>query len=529
MQKFKFIVIDDQGVAVGWGRVFENFLRSNRYVENREATPNDDDSNSMNYKILNWETNFNYDSAFEYLKNNQDEYDFYFIDLKMDNHNFAPREDDLYDAYLGGLKFVNVLKKNRKPKIIFSGATETVGLIQHYKLIENRIDDIIFGRIEQDSYMKEIEEKIDNYLRSRQIEIISPLPLSFLKKLRRRLENNEDWDIDDIPDNKKENKSENWSLQTLFPKQANKIMEINEYDMDDIDEEADETIAEKKNYIRDILDSDWRKLMKTGFLNHPSQKYCRFKDPMKNVETMDFGVLNKTRHYKKLTAFSAFKDCGELDNLRDNIFHGVTVETPGGSEDYKIAYLPHLDNPISVIDYFLKILKGKEIDRPINECLRGWCVDYGIYPIDVAYISNIVFHNKRHIDKDAEIDFDFFDDEENETINFTWSYSKASYSDNEIYQKIIGMYSKFIAANKNLKVLEDSGMSDICKIVCFRYRGEVKFEFGHYKLRAVHDPETFLTDEEENAELKNLEGFVKIFLVKSDEYINGPRLSVFIS
>lgn len=499
-KKFKFIVIDDKRKTTesGWLNVFETFITPYGYLERiLDSYPDqayDNNSYSMNYVIYAPDTEQTFDKAWKHLRENQNDYDFYLIDLKMDDHNFKPGPpyvlrpiDKLASGerslYVAGLYLLSVIDYNEKPKIFFSGASETNQLMLYYRFFEGRLNDTILGKIESETYKRKIETFIDTYLRQRQIQVIDSQPIYLRKELKDRLcEHSGLWDKADIPDDGTEesrrNRSECWSLRTLFPKQINKMENGRDADV-------------MKQYIVDILDRDWRKLMWAdeevgGFLCHPKFGE-RLRDAQKSVRSLDFRLgSQKVSHYKKLTDLSAFNNgADEADALRDLVLMA-------GEDEYKIGYRHNRNDkaePQSVIDYFCKIDKI-EPTRNWYRLWRNLCEFFGIYPVDIAYISDIAFHNRRHLPGEPLPSFSCSYRLELKgkvnSVDFMWSYDTFPPPE-EILNKALRARDKLKQLedpNNDPRELSDSGFSDIGKIICGRYRGTVEFRTGKYCVRA---------------------------------------------
>ena len=480
--KFKFIVIDDRNAidgAVGWqGSIF--MMQELGYIERRDEIDEYDNSLAMSYKVLNPLTGYDFDKATKYLDRNKDSYDFYLIDLWLNEVGFRPTTgytdkirnlDEYVDEakkpeFVAGLEFIKYLEKNRKPKIFYTAFDTPRKLIRYLNLIKSRWDDILLTELTKKTYNAEFEKHLDKYLRQRQVEIIYSQPIDFRKELKDRLDKPDSWSKYDILDDKEEESY--WSLRTLFPKQINRM-------------ESGEDPDSMKQYIENILDLDWRRLIsdgREGLLVHPTKE--RLEYFLKGVEDLDFEEITAkaTGLYKRFTDLKHFTtNIQDLRNLRDFILTAKTTNKEI-EQDYYINCEPTATaakdkadyTGQSLIDYFQELLLDYTWDEIFSGCVEI-CREYGIYPFDIAYISHIAFHNERHNARPK-----FCIKKKGETIQFIWSYPESA---EEVFKEDLTLYRKLSSdSNQEPKRLSDCGYADICKIICWRYNGTVEFSSG---------------------------------------------------
>ena len=412
------------------------------------------------------------------------------IDLsEMDDINQYRKES-------GGFIIANSLAYDAGLKIIYSATEHTEQMRLSIRLLSNYMEGLgnlhlldISG-INQSTHQGTFEQTnreslvkiIDSHIRNLQNEIIDLQSVKLRNQLKNRLEGEDEdnnWDTHDIPDDGTEESRKNpekcWSLRTLFPKQINRI-------------EKSECVEAMKQYIKDILNRDWRHLMKEGFLNHPFDpknqvlKFGgRLEDAKETVQSLDFRTVeDKTCHYKRLTDLPAFIHDKELNQLRDRI---LTAEVNGTTQrEYQIAYQhDECTEPEwqSIVGYFSSIYP-KEADWFDRWC--DFCINFGIYPMDIAYISHIAFDNRRHVLTEPLPRFSY--EKDGDCVHFVWFYDNLP---KKMSTSAMEVYKDFSIAMEKPQKLDDSGMSDLCKIICWRYRGIVEFRYGQYCVRATRN------------------------------------------
>lgn len=550
MKKFSFLMVDDEGdksSTTGWYRVVK-FLNSAKYLKCNNFYPNNwgneeyfVNNNTMRYAIFSSENNKTFEHAKDDIKETFNSFDMLFMDLKFDKNkpfvnnsnctikNLVVEDIDISDIkegqipdYLAGMDLINLLPQDSmKPKFIFSGADETKSFIGYTKLLSNRFTDIFFARYHEGMEGLEILiPYIDSYLKKRQTETCQRQSVDTIKKLKEIIksccrDNCESCDIELIPDNPNIDDSEKWSLRTLFPKQINSIEENIE-------------VEKNKQYILDVLEADWRKLMSIGILNHPNDpKGCHWdiEKAKQLVKCLDFQKEDKVNHYKQIIDIPKFDD--NIQCLRDYIIN-----------DYKIAYHnshsniskqpEHLQN---VKEYFNSLTLCENANKGNNwwyTKLVSMCQNYGVYPLDIAYISHIAYQNSEY-NRNKPCFSPIIEDKD--YILFIWNYPESANQD--IFKENSKLYGKLKQSNDEPESLSDSGFSDISKIVCWRYRGMVELRSGCFGIRAIRD----LTNDYIANEINNnnkiikteLDDIIKVLSIKFNDNINGTSLRISIN
>lgn len=423
--------------------------------------------------------------------------------------------------FTAGMYLIDLLPYNPgKPKFVFSAATETKDFIKYTELLSSRFlgNDLFFAA----DYSKGIEglkklcKPLDSYLRKRQVEICQKQQIEILVELKGIVKNMKsgekcsrcDCDKELIPDNPTDTNGEKWTLRTLFPKQINSI-------------EANIDVEENKKHILEVLKADWRKLMKNwkngnGILTHPKpMKKDVFENCMNIAEILDFEVEDKAIKYKQLKRLPDFdkSDKVKTNSLRDKIIINEHCE-----DEYKISYLP-TENLNSVKNYFEStslVLCNEEIVNNWNLELKGFCENYGIYPIDIVYISHIAHLNSSRANNKQPC-FGF-DTKKPEKISFIWDYNTNVVNPNE--DKVL---QKCREANEDIQTLKDEGLSDICKIVCWRYRGEFELCLGNIRyliLRDLQNNDYYVNEYNAKHEEIDVTSVIKILKL---QYNNGNQ------
>ncbi len=293
MKKYSFVILDDenqQTASGGWKRVFDLFLIPKNYVKKGSTDITLSDSSTFIENAEPLEVQFfkpendSYSAIYEKISKEdfQAKKDIYFIDMNWNNTESIKStnveeknlEDISFDditkgkipSVLAGLNLLNILPKNDKPKIVFSGSDKTENIRKVFKLLSNRVltDDILIGEMTGggvDNYIDKVEQKVDAYLQARQIAIINRQTANKIQELNEIIKAwNGSIDKADeplIPDNGTDTNPENcWSLRTLFPKQVNRI-------------ELGTDIEENKKVIYEVLNElNFRKIYKWIVFSH---------------------------------------------------------------------------------------------------------------------------------------------------------------------------------------------------------------------------------------------------------------------
>ena len=473
MRKFNFIIIDDEFSASaheGWGRVM-SFLHIRFYLLAGVENINDTGNASLNYSIFSKENKKTFNQAKEHLSLHKNDYDFFFFDIDLankDNAFFSGEDQKIYltkkfeklnseekSVHLAGLEFINVLSKDKRPKIFFSGSADLQILLQYFNLIKNRLDDVLFADLKLgNEFAVRICRVLDDYILRRQYEVCMKMSSEdsdvALKNLRAG-----HFDAPCIPNST--DKSDMWSLRSLFPKQCNMITRL--YKNDFSVEETENLILNIENII-----ISYPNLLKTlSSFAHDSEIQLKNK------------LLKSTVHFLKEKEFG-----------KDNFKNGVTfipltnflnIESPSEVTSFKENIS---NNPWE----FKSHASSQVIIEPhiITECL----LSYGFYPGYLDYILGIVKNNAQKMNQKVKIEKYQFrtnsaqkmkqleieivvkgTDKPITTENLERARKKGSFAKND---------SCFCGANSE-------GIEDILKIVCFRYNGSFEFITLNYTVR----------------------------------------------
>jgi len=459
LKKFSVVIIDDKAIY-GWHNSIDVIFR-NRYIYYNDVNDIISNNTQFNFSIFSPISNCeitNLSNAISQIKSKQD-YDIYVIDIDLSNAKFA---DGFDYTELAGLYFLDETQINHSPKILYSGSPKTEELFKYLNMFRKRLIDAIPIRVEDQKLSDEasrnkLEQRIDLYFKKRQIAVIYLQNHTVKRSLIHKV-NNSQWDDLCVPDNGEESCEEYWSIRTLFPKQVLQIetaSESSDYLPEGYhDQEREQNlIEENKLYILSILRSDWRELMKKGFLNHPdTTKLDNLAiDTVKDLEFTIEGTKISS-HYKLLTKYDQWNHLSGGDSLRDNVIKDIPM---------------YFD-----LEPFTLAAPSWQLE------LENWCKNFGIYPHDIKYLSYIASINKRHVN-DVTPSLEVQRDNIAGVLKFVWTYNgvkEEKLRADKLKDKIESAFS----GKRN--VLEDAGITDLIKILCFRYRGGVEFRGGSVKI-----------------------------------------------
>jgi hypothetical protein len=296
MKKYSFVILDDENQKTssgGWKRVFDLFLIPKNYVKKGSADITLSDTSTFIQNAEPIEVQFfkpendSYSTIYDKIskKDYQAKKDIYFIDMNWDNEDSVKDTNVIRDmtlekitlaeisngkmpSELAGLNLLNILQRDNKPKIFFSASNRTENIRKVFKLLSNRVltDDVLIGEMTgagPNNYIDEVERKVDAYLQSRQIAIITRQKADKIQELNEIVKawtgSIDKADEPLIPDNRTDTDPEScWSLRTLFPKQVNRI------ELGTDEEENKKIIYEALNEL------EFRKIYKWIVFNHGS-------------------------------------------------------------------------------------------------------------------------------------------------------------------------------------------------------------------------------------------------------------------
>ncbi len=510
MKKFKFCIVDDQGpTAQGFTRIL-NLLKRHNYLidygnynsiqisDNQDMESgfgwNEEKQQSMDFRVfssklkirpivrsenlVSQKNGFTFCEAFETFFNEVDVYDFYVFDINFDVGAMDPTSSEnqckealKYSAKsapqkteAGRYSFLEPLLKisrlQSRPIFVYSAAPET-------QQIRSFIDSSAFYKsvcimeIESGSYSLDADNpffQLDSYLRNKQKKLLHYQSPDFLEELIERVENDLDWDKPDIPDC---DENDHWSLKTLFPRQINSIEACNAVLNRKMPHYGRllSKIEEHKKEISIICQADWRTLCGKLF-NHPlspnteNNKIDIVKDLVNSLDfKIESGPKKIEEKYSRLTDLPVYEK-NELNKLR--LFTIKNVQFIGR------------DN---VIQYFSEI---EDRDNWLP-CWEDYARNFGIYPIDIAYLNHIAQLNSNHFENISCPEVTIQKTKNASVLEMKWLYP--SLPDNEnIFDENGKLFKKMNADRTG--VLKDEGISDFCNIVCWRYKGTFQFQSG---------------------------------------------------
>ncbi|MEI9808564.1 MAG: hypothetical protein WDO16_12225 [Bacteroidota bacterium] len=478
LKKFHFIVIDDEsGPINGWQRV-TSLLSNMIYLKDMVESPIDNDHNTMNYTIFTKQSgtgtakNTTFIEAIQNLKENHRDYDFFFFDINLANSDekfmgeaiseFPRKTVDKLNhgeksAFIAGLEFINVLQKDDRPKIFFSGSTEARSFLRFIWYVQNRFDDVTFEDFDKgNEFIDKVMNKLNTYILQKQLQICVNLNQSQISDITSLLHKKE-FDTPCIPCI--DDKSQQWSLRTLFPRQCNLIENyeqceaVNEKEREEYEKTVDDLTNEIKNItinfptlFQDICNNGSHiKDHKDASGKTKDEQVAHFSSILRSLKDKEF----KKDGFKKGVSFTPIEnlilsiDEGMIKSLRNDIQnHGWP---------YIQSYLGHDSEPF-----------------------RKWMSQYGLYPGYVDYILGILDNNIRsrgQVVLQAKVT----------SVDGHFELSVTSESSRPVETiHLNGFQKKGIGTpNDNFFYGECSeGIQDIIKIICFRYRGKYQVISG---------------------------------------------------
>jgi hypothetical protein len=499
VKQFRFVIVDDRGGQDGYERFIAQ-LKHRKYLREAETRLSLDpatlgwnvDDQPMRFRILTSDIHrsglgFSFCKALDVFDREKELFDFFVFDLAFVHGAMDPTncheecaEARLYQnpelqvteasageksRYLGGLSFLLRTELDSRPKLICSAAAQTEVFRQSLNLLSDRLRDIFFVEPDVSSYADRTTAAptterafaaLDRYLRSRQVRVVSRLSSAVRTAVVSRLTTGAELDTPDIVELGEE-AGEGWSLRTLFPRECRLI-----------EEEGDEAA---KNTVLELLTGrrDWPALIGNGgLLDHPNPAKIDVAEHFEAARNLDFGVdVGKPyRPLTKLRSRGVLFEPGRQAMLADLVV--LAGAAAGGQEwrepDCLVQFLPSSDRPVSIADYFGSL----GLTRPYVS-LKSWCKNFGLYPMDIAYVSHIAHHNDRHSDSRGVR----FSVARNQTLRFEWLYELPAASD--VFDDESRLVHRIVDAARRPQILGDEGFGDIARIVCWRYRGTLEF------------------------------------------------------
>lgn len=519
MKNYSFVILDDENQHTqsgGWKRVFDLFLIPKNYIKKKstDITLSDNSTFIKNAEPLEVQffkpENDSYSAVYEKISNVnfQEKKDIYFIDMNWNNADsikgtnveeknleeitFSDITKGKTPSVLAGLNLLNILPKNDKPKIVFSGSDKTENIRKVFKLLSNRVltDDILIGEMTgggTNNYIDEVERKVDTYLQSRQIAIINRQTANKIQELNEIVK---EWNgnVDNadkllIPDNGTETNPENcWSLRTLFPKQVNRI----ELGMDV--EKNKEDILECLNNLSFPAIYDW---LVHHHGNIKGKEYAKIKiDKVvqdRFASLPSFNLLKSDKiPYKD---FSEIIDYENYDfiTVRDMLFRGTNFQSilP---ENQVVTENCGLNN--------IEAFKLSENNKQNSPAIRQMA-EYGLYIGDLKLFYDIIESNAK---------YNFSDKFKSKNEQLPKPKLVLDYCNNTITVRI-SYYSDpifFKSATVNLKPVHDKmnslltnksswnqidqlGPSQIFKVLSHRYKTSLEMRIGKFSFTASRD------------------------------------------
>lgn len=521
MRRFEFVIVDDQHSEDGYDR-FIQLLRRRCYLLKREVWLSEeresrgwnlDTVQPMHFRVLTSyiygrDQGFSFCEALDLFQRDKDRFDFYVFDLDFSSGRMNPTmrsggrrlnecpEALLYDdpnrqakdasathksPALAGLSFLLRTGLDDRPKFICSAAERAAEFRRYLALLEARLRDVFLIEVDPKIYSVLSEDTtrafdaLDRYLRSRQARVLNILPPEFRKRLVERVQSREGLDVADIPagPSSREVANDCWSLRTLFPREIIIV------------EAGAEGAKSEQDALVDLLlgRRDWAALMRDGLLNHPIELKERVDEYIERTVAIDFRVEgNAPRAYRPLTALPAFRKIVEalpnananaqcdLQSLRDTIIEGH-------EESCLVEFLgPGPAGGMRVCDYFGSL----GVRDPV--AVTSWCKNFGVYPMDLGYVSHIAFHNARRHSPGASVEFTCSKLGEDK-LWLEWRCDGVVPA--AVFSQDSKMASKVREASQRPECLWDEGFGDLARIVCGRYKGILEFASGRCRLRAT--------------------------------------------
>lgn len=512
MQKFKFLVLDDESgdniIRLGWKRIIDH-LYLNDFISNMDTNMISDweiDFHILSPSKIGKFDPYNFDTSIDYINNHQNEFDIFIFDLKLDSDNFGINRkiyvnkkiescfDNERSINVAGLDFVNQLPIDERPKICFSGSTDIIDILPYLALIKSRWSDILIGDFNNEAYKKEIITVIDYYLCKKQQELAFYISNEIKNHISEYLSENSTNNFNESSNIKI--KDEIWSLRTLFPRQMNLF-------------KNKKTIVSAVKYIENVLYESQQSLLKQ-LLNHPET--MKIKEIIRSFNKIDFIVKNqKAKRYIPIHSNS---------DIVQKSYSGYTIRN--AIIEYTIKnYLPFENMNLELCNYLSMVLK-----YPMNnfkEYLADLSKNYGIYFLDIAYITNIICQNTSHAGcNPIDVKLEIRENEDCKILSFQWTNPNPTQSD-KIFNQGSLFFRRIEQANENIYNVETEGWVDILRIVFVRYSANIYFFSSKRVIKIWKDGkicateidcESLSNDLKKIKQLSNMEQFFVLNIMK---------------
>ena len=383
----------------------------------------------------------------------------FFIDLNFTTNNTNAPWDNINGELpytLAGMRFLQKLPIDDRPKIIFSGAEETKWFTWLFSALGNRIlsNDTRIGKLGAGVYTNEIHSTLEAYFYKKQATVCRNLSQEKISELVTRLDNNK-FDTFDIPDI--ENDDFVWSLRSLFPKEINNLTD------------------ENKKYIISLLEMDFRKTIIKLATWHDAHVNTIFESHAKHLD-MKVGTKNgQAIEYESLEKFFKNVNLTDLTTVRAKLYNSFDSENGGfkWADEIKSKYK----------------LTNAHIDFNSKETLVR---KYGIYWGQLLYIVNIAHMNYTNYNSDNNSQFSISVQENSNQLSIKIECGETK--DNSIKQetdKITFNNNSSInlsdITQKNVHTLNSEQITDILRIVCYLWKSEFIFMYGENKISFTWD------------------------------------------
>ena len=460
VERYRVLIVDDQpvGVSIGADRFVDRFLRKNGYMKTRLG-----DEFEVKYEAPErGGRKLTFQAVKESVAEQEHRYDILVFDCdltQMDfgEHNYVNVTDpeDLEEGQrskvFAGLELLVETPVDARPKILYTGVDAAKRLFLYLNLMSSRLTDIVILELNNIAHEEAAIGRLDQYLRHHQFAVVHSQAADMLERIEARINKGDAqaFDIADIRGVKSGGGC--WSLRTLFPKETNRYQSA-------VEGSDKEGAKARKGELLALISANWRYLMaKAGFgvLKHPATRWSRAERARVGdvVRALDFEVDGIDLRYQRLTDSKTFRDF----TAETEAIVASEVETALDSEELKL--LP-LENRTVTVGEYLSCLFGDERSRWKERLCR-----HGLYPIDLAYMCHIAFHNgQKHCVGDPTCKVT----ERDGKICFEWAYPQDSTS-----KHLAGFVAKAFKASGTPRLLGDEGVGDLFRIACWRYRGSL--------------------------------------------------------
>ena len=428
MKKYSFVILDDENqhtTSGGWKRVFDLFLipknyviEDSNYISLSETSTYIQNTGPLEVQFFKPE-NYSYSEIYNRMSSEeyQAQKDVFFIDMNWNNadsiKNSNIEERNLEDisfndiakgkipSVLAGLYLLNILTKNNRPKIVFSGSDKTENIIKVFKLLSNLVltDDILIGEMTgggNNNYIDEVEKKVDSYLQSCQINIIKRQTADKIEELNDIVNkwNGKVFGADNlrIPNNGIDTNSEYcWSLRTLFPKHVNRI-------------ELGINVNENKKVIIEVLNNlNFRQLYKWlvgehGGIDGNDIRTLLSDNNGKQLVYNRIKVINNIESEPNLKVSDKSRQYYVLFNeiIKNKTLNELVEILTGGMQDIR-EEIGKKFNGINNVDIEYTLCgKSYRVNFSHKGLIKTLAINFGVYIGDLYYLYNCIKGNNKH-------------------------------------------------------------------------------------------------------------------------------------